>query len=198
MESIAPTTPGSPSASALSSTSIRISWTASTDSGGSGLAGYKVYRSAIYLISGSNPITATSFDDTGLASSNNYSYTVKAFDGVGNVSAATSAVNATTSADTIAPTTPGSFSMNWTDPWAAFTWTASTDSGGSGFAGYKIYFVGNDGAEFEMLISGSNPLTDTSWGIDTTGWEWEYFVGFRIYAVDGENNLSTPANWTPQ
>jgi hypothetical protein len=58
--------------------------------------------------------------------------------------------------------------------------------------------VGADiGGSWETLISGSEPLTDTSWGIDTTGWEWEYFAGFRIYAVDGASNLSSAANWTP-
>jgi hypothetical protein len=47
LESIPPSTPGSLSATGLTSTSIRVSWTASTDTGGSGLAGYKVYRAGI-------------------------------------------------------------------------------------------------------------------------------------------------------
>ncbi|WP_345598376.1 endo-1,4-beta-xylanase, partial [Thermocatellispora tengchongensis] len=39
-----PTTPGTPTASNITATGATLTWTASTDSGGSGLAGYNVYR----------------------------------------------------------------------------------------------------------------------------------------------------------
>ncbi|WP_345599873.1 glycoside hydrolase family 5 protein, partial [Thermocatellispora tengchongensis] len=39
-----PTTPGTPTASDITATGATLTWTASTDSGGSGLAGYNVYR----------------------------------------------------------------------------------------------------------------------------------------------------------
>ena len=43
-ETTAPTAPSSLTYSNLTSTSIHLSWGESTDSGGSGLAGYKIYR----------------------------------------------------------------------------------------------------------------------------------------------------------
>src|SRR5438132_1096537 len=43
-DTTAPTAPSSLSSSNLTATSVQLSWTGSTDSGGSNLAGYKVYR----------------------------------------------------------------------------------------------------------------------------------------------------------
>jgi uncharacterized repeat protein (TIGR03806 family) len=94
-DTTAPTVPGGVTASAQSSTSIVVSWTASTDSG-TGVAGYRVFRDA-----GATPIasvTTTTFTDTGLTPGTSYSYTVVAIDGATppNVSAASPAVDATT------------------------------------------------------------------------------------------------------
>lgn len=92
-----PTVPSGVTAVAQSSTQILVSWTASTDAG-AGVAGYRVFRDG-----GATPVgtpTGTSFTDTGLTASTNYSYTVRAFDAAvpPNVSAASGAVNATTNA----------------------------------------------------------------------------------------------------
>lgn len=101
VESSAPGTPTSLSATATSSQSITLTWTAPSDN--IGVAGYEVYRggSLVAIKHGS-----TGFVDTQLSGSTNYSYTIKAFDAAGNLSAATSAASATTSA---AP----SYSNNW-------------------------------------------------------------------------------------
>lgn len=109
-DTTAPTVPGSVSASALSSSAIRTTWTASTDTGGSGLRGYRVYRSTTsggtYTQVGSDLTTASlSYDDTGLSASTTRFYKVRAFDGNGNESALSSAVSATTQAD--APSSSG-------------------------------------------------------------------------------------------
>ena len=74
---------------------VSLSWSASTDnSGGSGVAGYDVYRNGTLVGSTS----ATSYTDTGLAASTTYSYAVRARDNAGNASAQSSAINAKTSA----------------------------------------------------------------------------------------------------
>jgi hypothetical protein len=98
-----PTVPGSAAASALSQTTIRITWAASTDTGGSGLAGYRVYRSTTstgtYSQVGSDLTTSSlSYDDTGLTAGTTRFYRVVAFDGNGNVSAQSSIASATTTA----------------------------------------------------------------------------------------------------
>lgn len=67
----------------VASTSVSFSWSASTDTGGSGFAGYKIYRNGV-LISGANPVTQTSYTDSNLTASTQYSYTVEAWDNAGN------------------------------------------------------------------------------------------------------------------
>jgi chitodextrinase len=70
----------------------------STDTGGSGLAGYKLYRDGVLLattlISGVN--AGTTVHNSGINPSTTYTYTVSAFDAAGNTSAQSASVSATT------------------------------------------------------------------------------------------------------
>jgi hypothetical protein len=89
-------------AAAQSSTTIRITWAASSDTGGSGLAGYRVYRATTSggtysLISGTLSTASLSFDDTSLTAATTRYYRVSAVDGNNNESAQSSVVSATTS-----------------------------------------------------------------------------------------------------
>ncbi|HEY9326777.1 MAG TPA: glycoside hydrolase family 6 protein [Streptomyces sp.] len=88
----APTAPTGVTVTAKTSGSVSLSWTASTDN--TGVTGYDVFRDGVKV--GSS--TTTSYTDSGLSASTAYSYTVKAKDAAGNVSAASSALSATTSA----------------------------------------------------------------------------------------------------
>jgi YD repeat-containing protein len=91
-ESIKPSVPAGLSATAVSGTQINLSWSPSTDTGGSGLAGYKIYRGGSEI----GTRTTTSFSDSSLTSSTTYSYTVAAYDADENVSAQSSSASATT------------------------------------------------------------------------------------------------------
>lgn len=88
----APTAPTGVTVTAKTSGSVSLSWTASTDN--TGVTGYDVFRGGVKV--GSS--TTTSYTDSGLSASTAYSYTVKAKDAAGNVSAASAALSATTSA----------------------------------------------------------------------------------------------------
>ncbi|MGW1066121.1 glycoside hydrolase family 6 protein [Streptomyces aureus] len=88
----APTVPGGLTVGSTTSSSVALSWTASTDN--TAVTGYDVYRDGTKVGSA----TGTSYTDSGLAASTTYSYTVKAKDAAGNVSAASTAVSATTKA----------------------------------------------------------------------------------------------------
>jgi chitodextrinase len=113
---------------------IGLTWTASTDN--VGVIGYKIYRNGVLVGSGSG----TNHYDTDLTASTSYSYTVAAYDAVGNVSAQTAAVSATTPAapDTAAPTVPGELTaIAVSSSQINLTWTASTDN--VRLSGYKIY-----------------------------------------------------------
>ena len=78
-DSTAPSTPTSLGVTSTSATSVALSWTGSTDSGGSGLAGYKIYRakgSAASLPVGTVNSSTTAFTDQPLEPSTSYTYTL--------------------------------------------------------------------------------------------------------------------------
>src|SRR5438132_30793 len=85
-----PSVPTNLSASAVSSSQINLSWTASTDN--VGVAGYTIYRGGLQI----GTTSLTSYSDTSLSPSTTYSYTVAAYDAAGNVSALSAAAGATT------------------------------------------------------------------------------------------------------
>jgi hypothetical protein len=89
-DTAAPSTPAGLSASAVSSSQINLSWTGSTDN--VGVTGYYVYLDDVALTT----TTATSFAHTGLSAGTTYNYRVRAYDAVGNNSALTASVQATT------------------------------------------------------------------------------------------------------
>ena len=83
-------------ATAAGTSSINLQWLASTDTGGSGLSGYRIYKAGVLVKSLAGTLTSTS--DTGLSPSTQYCYTISAVDGAGNQSAQSSQSCATTSA----------------------------------------------------------------------------------------------------
>lgn len=90
-DAIAPSTPAGLSSNSVTATSLALAWSASTDN--VGVTGYKVLRNNVQV-----GTTATaSYTDSGLAPSTAYSYTVQAFDAMGNQSAASSALAVSTS-----------------------------------------------------------------------------------------------------
>ncbi|MBN1206050.1 MAG: lamin tail domain-containing protein [Myxococcaceae bacterium] len=92
-----PSAPGSLSATAVSSSQINLSWTASTDD--VGVVDYDISRSTDgSSFSAVASTTGTSHSDAGLASSTTYWYRVTANDAAGNASAASNTASATTSA----------------------------------------------------------------------------------------------------
>ncbi|MDH4231117.1 MAG: hypothetical protein OEW04_03695, partial [Nitrospirota bacterium] len=130
----APTVPANLKATAVSSSQINLTWTASTDN--VGVAGYKVYINGVLI----QTVTGTNYSDDGLRPSTAYAYTVAAFDAAGNVSAQSAVVSATTLAasDTQAPTVPANLDATTiSSSQIDLTWMASTDN--VGVAGYYVY-----------------------------------------------------------
>jgi chitodextrinase len=93
-----PSVPAGLAAAAQSTSSISLTWSASTDPviGGaetSGLAGYKVRRGGTVIAS---PGLVTTYLDSGLTASTSYRYTVSSLDIAGNESAQSDPANVTT------------------------------------------------------------------------------------------------------
>ncbi len=93
-DTVAPTAPTGLAAGSATSTTIPLTWSASTDN--VGVTGYQVFRGTTQVAT----VTTRSYTDTGLAAATSYTYTVRAVDAAGNVSAASSAVTATTAGAT--------------------------------------------------------------------------------------------------
>ena len=70
---------------ARSCSQIDITWTGSTDTGGSGVKGYNIYRNGVFLKQVLALVTSAS--DTGLPASTSETYAVSAVDNAGNESA---------------------------------------------------------------------------------------------------------------
>ena len=96
-DSIPPSAPTDLSATLISTFRIDLSWSASTDN--VGVTGYRVIRNGTQV----GTTTATTYNDTGLTASTEYTYVVIAFDAAGNASHSSNPLNARTA---IAPTPP--------------------------------------------------------------------------------------------
>ncbi|WP_164821470.1 fibronectin type III domain-containing protein [Paenibacillus koleovorans] len=118
----APSAPTALTAVAVSDSEAELSWTASTDN--IGVAGYKLYRDGMEVAT----VTAASYHDRGLAAATAYSYTVKAFDAAGNMSAASNAALVTTLAFVLFA---DDFEDGSADGWSAphGTWSVVTVNG---------------------------------------------------------------------
>ena len=101
-----PSTPTNLAASAISSSQINLTWTASTDN--VGVTGYKIFRGGTQV----GTSATNSYSDTGLSASTAYSYTVSAYDAAGNNSAQSSSASATTQSG--GNGINGSYSTNFT------------------------------------------------------------------------------------
>lgn len=93
-DTVAPSAPGAPAASATTAAKTTLTWAASTDN--VAVTTYDVYRGGTLV--GSVAAPTVSFTDTGLTGGTTYAYTVKARDAANNVSAASAATSVTTAA----------------------------------------------------------------------------------------------------
>ena len=94
-DTIAPSTPAGLAASGTTSTTTNLSWTASTDN--VAVTGYNVYQGATLKAT----VTGTTYAVSGLTAATAYTFSVKAQDAAGNLSAASNVVNVTTSGTTV-------------------------------------------------------------------------------------------------
>ncbi|WP_078901150.1 glycoside hydrolase family 48 protein [Actinacidiphila yeochonensis] len=173
-DTTAPSAPTGLKVSGTTSSTVSLTWTAATDN--VAVTGYNVYRGS--TLAGSS--TTTSFTDTGLAGSAQYSYTVKAFDAAGNLSAASSAVTATTTAgsgDTTPPSAPTNLAVSGTTATGvSLTWTAATDN--VGVTGYDVY-------RGSTLAGSSTTTSFTDSGL-TAATQYSY----TVKAKDAAGNVS--------
>ncbi|WP_405888666.1 glycoside hydrolase family 18 chitinase [Streptomyces sp. NBC_01136] len=92
-----PSAPGTPTASAITDTSVQLSWSAATDD--KGVKNYDVLRDGTKVAT----VTTTSYTDTGLTAGSDYSYTVQARDTADQTGPVSGAVAVHTTGGTTTP-----------------------------------------------------------------------------------------------
>ncbi|MET9366720.1 glycoside hydrolase family 18 chitinase [Streptomyces griseoflavus] len=97
----APSAPGTPTASNVTDTSVRLSWAAATDD--KGVKNYDVLRDGAKVAT----VTGTTHTDTGLAKGTDYSYTVQARDTADQTGPVSGAVKVRTTGQTEEPPPTG-------------------------------------------------------------------------------------------
>ncbi|WP_155370582.1 endo-1,4-beta-xylanase [Catellatospora vulcania] len=188
----APTTPSNLASSGVTSSSVNLSWTASTDN--VGVSGYDILRApgtsgGTFAQVGTS--TTASFGDTGLTASTAYRYQVRARDAAGNTSAVSNTVTVTTSGgtgDTQAPTAPTSLAAAGTTSSSTnLSWTASTDN--VGVTGYDILRApGTSGGTFAQVG------TSTTTSFSNTGLTANTAYRYQVRARDAAGNVSAVSN----
>jgi chitodextrinase len=166
----APTIPANLQATVVSSSEIRLTWTASTDD--VGVSGYRIYRDGSLIATSTGLI----YSDTGLSAATSYIYRVAAFDSAGNASSQTAALTVNTG-DTTPPTVPAGVNATAVSSSRIdLSWTASTDN--VAVASYRIY------RNSALLAT----VTGTSYS--DTGLAASTAYTYNVSAVDGTGNAS--------
>jgi GH18 family chitinase len=174
-----PSAPTNLHATGTTSSSVSLAWTASTDN--VAVTGYDVFRGSTKVATA----TTTSFTDSGLAASTTYTYTVKARDAAGNVSATSNQISATTQpaggGDATPPSAPTNLhATGTTSSSVSLAWTASTDN--VAVTGYDV-FRGST----KVATATTTSFTDSGLAASTT-------YTYTVKARDAAGNVSAASN----
>ncbi|MDA8686255.1 fibronectin type III domain-containing protein, partial [Robiginitalea sp.] len=164
-------------ASNITTTSVRLSWTAANDN--VLVRSYEIYQGGELIgTSGLN----VSYTVTGLLPETEYSFTVRATDNSSNQSEDSNAAVLTTLPDTEIPTAITDLSAsNTTDTTTDLSWSVSSDN--IGVVNYEIFqdgeSIGNSGTDLSFVVSGLTSVTT--------------YV-FTVVAQDAAGNASGASN----
>ena len=195
-----PTVPGMPSGTGTSSSTISVTWGAST-AGSSCTVSYNLYRSAT---SGFTPgstnqiasgLTSASYADTGLATATTYYYVVEAADGDGSSAASAQGSGTTTGTGTCgavpaAPTGLAATAMSSSA--ISLTWGAVTPPANCTISSYTVY--GGTTQNPTTVIAGG--VTGTSYTNTGLAASTTYYYVVKAVDADGTSAASTQAQAT--
>lgn len=173
-----PSTPGTPTQSTVTTSSVTISWSASTDSGGSSLAGYIIYRGAVPV----GAVATTNFTDLGLTANTAYSYHVVAFDNAHNYSNSSGTLNVTTANSTVAPASLTATASSTSQ--VNLAWSSPTGGAPHHYGVWRL----TSGSWSKINTTSSTSYNDTTVSATTT-----YL--YQISAEDGSSNVQGWTNW---
>ncbi len=189
-DAAAPSVPGTPVASAVTATGLALSWTGSTDTGGSGLDGYDVYRDGTLI---GSPAT-TEYTVSGLTAGTRYSFTVVARDKAGNRSAASAPLAVTTPAGPVT----GGCRVTWTtNDWSSgFTGNVSVSN--TGAAALNPWTLRWTFAAGQVVTQGwSAKVTQSGTAVTVTGEAWNAALAPGASVTFGFSGTSAGSNPRP-
>ncbi|MFM9331655.1 fibronectin type III domain-containing protein [Paenibacillus mesotrionivorans] len=167
------------------STSISISWTASTDA--FGIKAYDIYHEATLLATVAGNITSHQIIVASLPldPKTTFKLSVKARDGAGNVSTASNVI--ITNTDLTAPSAPTNFRIVDQIPGSvSLSWNASSDE--FGVTNYEIYASNRMGLPSRLLT------TNGATSFIVTGLPPSIKYEINVKAIDFAGNKSVPSN----
>ncbi len=191
-----PSTPGTPVASAVTSSGLTLTWTASTDD--VGVTGYDVLRA---LGSGSfaqiGSTTTSTYTDTGLTPSTTYRYQVRAKDAAGNVSASSGIVSATTgSGGGTATCKVGYSASNWGGGNGFTAGVTVTNTGTSAVDGWTLAFSYANGQRVTLPGWGAT-LAQSGGNVTATNLTWNRSLAPNASTSIGFNGTYSGSNPAP-
>ncbi|MEU8360586.1 endo-1,4-beta-xylanase [Nonomuraea sp. NPDC048882] len=196
-----PTTPGTPASSNVTSNSATLTWAASTDSGGSGLAGYDVYREQGATDTLLGRSTTASINLTGLTPSTQYQVYVRARDGAGNLSGNSAAATFTTTSGPVGGgcTAAATVQTQWSTGYVVQPVTV-TNSGSSAITGWTVTFTLPAGHTLTgswnaaVTVSGQNVTARNANYNGNLGAGASTSFGFQVSRPNGDTQ--TPSGYT--
>ncbi|MBU8900308.1 chitinase C-terminal domain-containing protein [Corallococcus sp. M34] len=183
VDTIPPSVPAGLRTTSVGSTSVALAWTASTDN--KGVTGYDVYQGSALAVSVTDPAAVV----TGLTANTAYSFSVKARDAAGNVSAASTALPVTTTnggSDPVGCRPDGLYST----PGVAVPYCLVYDSAGREKMGadHPRRIIGY----FTSWRDGKNGAP--SYLVPQIPWDKITHINYAFAHVDGQNKVSVGAN----
>ena len=175
-DTTAPAAPTALSSPDQDTTSVTLSWDAST---ASDVDHYTVYLNGSQTQTVTDGTTAAIVGD--LSTGTGYDLSVSATDGSGNESVKPGPITVTTDSDTTAPTVPSALRSPANDASSVtLSWDAATDTG-SGVSHYNVYV---DGATAPTVQTPETTATVSGLSADTS-------YEFTVSAVDQQDNESS-------
>ncbi|WP_246238579.1 PQQ-dependent sugar dehydrogenase [Acrocarpospora corrugata] len=201
VDTVPPTTPGAPTAFNVTSSAATLNWPVSTDSGGSGLAGYNVYREQ----GATDPLLAQPASNsatlTGLTANTQYQVYVRARDNAGNLSGNSTLVTFTTTGGTTTGgcSATGTVQTQWGNGYVIQPLTV-TNTGTTGINGWTVAFTLPAGHTITgswnttITVSGQNVTARNVGHNGTIAAGGNVQFGFQVSRPNG--NTATPSGYT--
>jgi chitodextrinase len=159
----APSIPSGAAAAANSISQVTVTWAASTDFSGFGLAGYQVYRDGVLIAT----TTDTSFSESGLSANTQYCYTIVAYDNAGNISSASSQICVTTLSPS--PTDPSPPSNQAVTVMTSTSITIKWQDNSNNELGFQIQQATSSGGPWSVVGTvGANVTSFTDLGLNSS------------------------------